>query len=122
MTFLLNFSTDIIQRSTQLLHNIQTGAVKPNRVPPPIPPNLTLPPITSPNQSLNVVGPRIQRRTMPTQYTTVPNNINTYGGAFNNYPYRSMTPVMSGMTNMNMGGFNSYGAYGQSSNNQYLNP
>lgn len=47
---------------------------------------------------------------MPSQYAMP--NINTYGGAYNNYPYR-------GMTSMNMGGFNPYGAYGQPTNGQY---
>lgn len=97
-----------------MLQNIQTSAVGPGRVAPPMSATSTIPPVTSPNHPLNMVGPRTHRRGMPTQYT-IPNNMNSYGGAFNNYPYR-------GMTNMNMGAFNSYSTYGQPTNNQFLNP
>ncbi|XP_015375436.1 PREDICTED: peroxisomal membrane protein PEX13 [Diuraphis noxia] len=109
---------NISQKSPQLLQNIPTGAVGPGRVAPPMTTTATHPPNTSPNHPLNLNGQIIQRRGVPTQYT-IPNNINnTYGGAFNNYPYR-------GMTNMNMGGFNPYNMYGQPTNltnNTHQNP
>ncbi|XP_060868845.1 peroxisomal membrane protein PEX13 [Metopolophium dirhodum] len=107
---------NIIQRSTQLLQNIQTGSVGPGRVAPPMTatPISSHTSITSPNHHLNLSGSRIQRRPMSTQYS-IPNNINTYSGAYNNYPYR-------GMANMNMGAFNPYSAYGQPTNSQFHNP
>jgi len=101
------------QKSNQLLQNIQTSAVGPGRVAPPITTTSPPPLITNPNNPPNLGVPRIQRRIMPTQYG-IP-NINTYGGAYNNYPYR-------GMASMNMGGFNPYGAYGQPTNGQYQDP
>jgi len=70
--------------------------------------------VTNPN---NLSNQRTQRRylpNLPTQhgYTS---NLNAYGGAYNNYPYRSMP-------SLNMGGFNPYGAYGQPTNGQYRDP
>jgi len=104
-----------MQRSTQLLQNIQTGAAVPGRVAPPMITTSTHPPITSPNHPLNLGGPRVHRRatnSIPMQYS-IPTN--TYNGSFNNYPYR-------GMTNMNIGGFNPYNIYGQQPNSQFTNP
>lgn len=96
-----------------MLQNIPTGAVGPGRVAPPITTTSTLPLVSSPKNPPNLNGQRSQRRGIPTQYT-IPNNVNTYGGAYNNYPY-----------NMNMGGFNPYSMYGQPTNltnNSYQNP
>uniref|UniRef100_A0A2H8TZU9 Peroxin-13 n=1 Tax=Melanaphis sacchari TaxID=742174 RepID=A0A2H8TZU9_9HEMI len=113
---------NIVHKSNHLLQNIPTGAVDPGRVAPPIsttPPITTTspPPLPPHNTPLNTNVPRIQRRTMPTQYA-IP-NMNTYSGLagapYNNYPYR-------GMASMNMGGFNPYGAYGQLTNGQYQDP
>ncbi|XP_022175080.1 peroxisomal membrane protein PEX13 [Myzus persicae] len=112
---------NIIQRSTQLLQNIQTGAAVPARVAPPMTTTSTHPPITSPNHPLNSGVPRVHRRatnSIPTQYSIpsipgIPSN--AYNGQFNNYGYR-------GMTNMNIGGFNPYNTFGQLPNTPFTNP
>lgn len=121
LTFLFIFSNNIIQRSTQLLQNIQTGAAVPARVAPPMTTTSTHPPITSPNHPLNSGVPRVHRRatnSIPTQYSIpsipgIPSN--AYNGQFNNYGYR-------GMTNMNIGGFNPYNTFGQLPNTPFTNP
>jgi len=104
-----------VHKSCKLLPNIQTGAVGPGRVAPPITTIPAPPLLSNPNNPINLSVPRTQRRAIQT--TQLIPNLNTYGGAYNNYPFR-------GMTSMNLGGFNNpYGAYGQPTmNSQYQNP
>lgn len=111
-----DYEFNIISQN-QLLQNIPTSAVGPGRVAPPI--TTTSPPlVTNPNNLANQRTERTYRRylpNVPTQYGYTP-NLSAYGGAYNNYPYR-------GMSNLNMSGLNSYGAYGQPTiNGQYRDP
>lgn len=118
-TFIIfNRFNNMFQKSNPVLRNTQVGPLSGN-VAPPMPslttmPTSPLPPATNQNTAAGInMVPRNYRR-VPVQYAPSTTNP-TYNGAYGNYPINR--PYM----NMG-GGYNPYGAYGQSITNQFQNP